>query len=100
MSATPRTINEYLDQVRAALEGADPAMVQDALYDAEEHLRSEMAEHPEMAEADLIAKIANSYGSPEDVAAIYRDTEVKVTQALRTPPPAPRRSLLGRFAIE
>ena len=97
MSATPRTINEYLEQVRDALEGADPAMVQDALYDAEEHLRSEMAEHPEMAEAELIAKIANSYGSPEDVAAIYRDTEVKVTRALRPPRPPARPGALGRF---
>jgi hypothetical protein len=34
--ALPRTIAEYLDQLRAALAGADPALVQDALYDAEE----------------------------------------------------------------
>ena len=40
----PRTIPEYLDQLRAALAGADPALVQDALYDAEEYLRSELAE--------------------------------------------------------
>ena len=32
---TPRTIPEYLEQLRAALGGADPALVQDALYDAE-----------------------------------------------------------------
>ena len=97
MSATPKTIHEYLDQVRAALEGADPAMVQDALYDAEEHLRSEMAENPSLSEAELVAKIANSYGSPEDVAAIYRDTEVKVTRALRPPRPPARPSAIGRF---
>ena len=94
---TPRTIEEYLTQVRAALGDADPALIQDALYDAEDHLRAELAEHPGVAEADVIAKVASTYGSPEEVAAIYRDTEVKVTQALRTPPPAQRRSLLGRF---
>ena len=45
MTATlPRTIPEYLEQLRAALAGADPALVQDALYDAEEYLRSELAE--------------------------------------------------------
>jgi len=32
----PTTIAQYLAQLRAALQGADPAMVQDALYDAEE----------------------------------------------------------------
>ena len=35
----PRSIPEYLDQLRAALAGADKALVQDALYDAEEYLR-------------------------------------------------------------
>ena len=28
----PRTIPDYLEQLRAALAGADPALVQDALY--------------------------------------------------------------------
>src|ERR1051325_2860228 len=43
---TPRTIAQYLEQLRAALAGADPALIQDALYDAEEHLRAELQEHP------------------------------------------------------
>ena len=43
-NALPTTIPEYLDQLRRALAGADPALVQDALYDAEEYLRSELAE--------------------------------------------------------
>ena len=66
----PRTIAEYLDQLRIALRGADPALIQDALYDAEDHLRSELAENPGVPEADVIAKVASSYGSPEEVAAI------------------------------
>ena len=96
-AATPKTIPDYLDQLRAALRGADPALVQDALYDAEEYLRSEMAANPAMAEADLIASVATSYGAPEEVADIYRDTEVQVTRALRTPPAPPRESATGRF---
>ena len=40
----PTTIPEYLEQLRAALRGADPAMVQDALYDAEEYLRAELSD--------------------------------------------------------
>lgn len=96
-AATPKTIPEYLEQLRAALRNADPALVQDALYDAEEYLRSELAANPGTDEASLLASIAGSYGDPAEVAAIYRDTEVQVAQALRTPPPPPRGSLLGAF---
>lgn len=94
---TATTIADYLDQLRAALADADPALVQDALYDAEEYLRSELAENPGKSEAEVIAAVAGSYGAPEEVAEIYRETEVKVDRALRAPPPPPRQSLLGRF---
>jgi putative sensor protein/HAAS domain-containing protein len=93
----PTTIPDYLAQLRVALAGADPALVQDALYDAEEYLRSELAEHPDQSEAEVIAAVAGSYGAPEEVAGIYRDTEVKVQTALRAPPPPARTSALGRF---
>ncbi|WAC64677.1 sensor domain-containing protein [Pseudoxanthomonas sp. SL93] len=93
----PTTIPEYLDQLRAALAGADKAMVQDAVYDAEEYLRSELAENPGKSEAEVIASVAGSYGAPEEVAEIYRETEVTVTRALRPPVPPKRKSLLGRF---
>ena len=88
--ALPTTIPEYLDQLRAALSGADLAMIQDALYDAEEYLRSELAEQPGKSEAEVIAGVAGSYGAPEEVAEIYRETEVTVNRALRTPRPAAR----------
>src|SRR5262249_1046020 len=51
-NSAPRSIDEYLKQLRAALEGEDPALIQDALYDAEEYLRAEVAAHPEKSEAD------------------------------------------------
>ncbi len=95
--APPSSIPDYLDRLRRALDGADPALVQDALYDAEEYLRSEMAENRGKSEAEVIAAVSGSYGAPDEVADIYRDTEVTVQTALRTPPPPPRRSLLGRF---
>ena len=97
MSSLPTTIPSYLEQLRTALDGADRALVQDALYDAEEYLRSELAEHPDKSEAEVIAAVASSYGAPEEVADIYRDTEVTVQIALRAPSPPRRRSRLGRF---
>jgi len=95
--ATPKTIGEYLEQLRSALRNADPAMAQDALYDAEEYLRSELAEHPEWDEATMLANVATSYGAPEEVAEIYRDQETQVENALRAPPAPVRRSVWGRF---
>ena len=97
VTPTPKTIPEYLEQLRAALAGADPALVQDALYDAEEYLRAELAEHPETSEAAMLAQVATSYGAPDEVADIYRVQETTVAKALRAPPPKPRTSLLGRF---
>jgi uncharacterized membrane protein len=96
-TALPTTIPEYLEHLRRSLAGADPALVQDALYDAEEYLRSELAENPGKSEAEVITSVASSYGAPDEVADIYRDTEAKVETALRAPPPRPRKSLAGRF---
>jgi uncharacterized membrane protein len=81
-SPAPRSIDEYLLALRAALSGADPALIQDALYDAEEHLRAEAAATGR-SEAELLEHIARTYGGPDEVAAAYRDTEAKVTAALQ-----------------
>ena len=93
----PTTIPAYLERLRRALDGCDPALAQDALYDAEDYLRSELAANPGKSEAEVIAAVAGSYGAPDEVADICRDTEVRVQTALRAPPPPPRKSLLGRF---
>lgn len=95
----PRSIDEYLKQLRAALAGEDPSLVQDALYDAEEYLRAEVAAHPDKSEADVLELIASTYGAPEEVAAAYRATEATVKAALKpaAPPPLARTSALGRF---
>ena len=93
----PTTIPAYLERLRRALDGCDPALAQDALYDAEDYLRSELAANPGKAEAEVIAAVAGSYGAPDEVAEIYRDTEARVQTALRAPPAPPRKSVLGRF---
>ena len=100
MSANaPRSIDDYLKQLREALAGEDRSLVQDALYDAEEYLRAEVAAHPGKSEADVLELIASTYGAPEEVAAAYRDNDAKVTAALKTPAPPKlaRSSGFGRF---
>lgn len=93
----PRTIEDYLKQLREALRGADPALVQDALYDAEEHLRAELYERPGRDEAAMLEHVVESYGAPDEVAEIYRDQEIRIQRAIRPPPPPKRRSAAGRF---
>ena len=96
-AATPRTVEEYLDLLRAELQGADRALVQDALYDAEEHLRAELAQHPDESDETMLGRIVASYGAPSEVADAYRSNETRVQAALRTPPPKPKHTTLGRF---
>src|ERR1700693_268529 len=95
----PRSIDQYLQALRAELAGEDAALIQDALYDAEEYLRAEVAAHPDKSESDVLELIASTYGAPEEVAAAYRDTEAKVKAALQTPAPrtAAHTSGLARF---
>jgi uncharacterized membrane protein len=97
--SAPRSIEDYLKQLRDALQGADPALIQDALYDAEEYLRAEVASHQGKSEADVLELIASTYGAPEEVAAAYKDTEAKVSAALRpvAPKSAQSPSALRRF---
>jgi uncharacterized membrane protein len=97
--SSPRSIDDYLQALRAALAGADPALIQDALYDAEEHLRAEAAANQGKSEAELLEHVARTYGAPDEVAAAYRDTEAKVSAALQPPVSTRVRSqtVLSRF---
>jgi uncharacterized membrane protein len=94
--SAPRSIDQYLGQLREELAGADSALIQDALYDAEEYLRAEVAAHPDKSESDVLELIASTYGAPDEVASAYRDTEVKVKAAMATPR-REAKSALGRF---
>ena len=95
--SAPRSVEQYLQQLKAALAGEDPALQQDALYDAEEYLRAEIGQHPGKSEADVLELIASTYGAPEEVADAYRTTEATVRKALAAAPRRPSRSAIGRF---
>jgi uncharacterized membrane protein len=95
--SAPRSVDQYLAQLKAALAGEDRALQQDALYDAEEYLRAEIAQHADKSEADVLELIASTYGAPDEVADAYRTTEATVRAALATPAPRRARTALGRF---
>lgn len=94
---TPMTIDEYLAQLREAMRDDDPALTQDALYDAEEYLRAELAQNAGRPTSEVLAEIFTSYGAPAEIAAAYRQTEHTVAAALRTPARRPARSALGEL---
>jgi hypothetical protein len=79
----PRSIDQYLKALAAALANEEPALRQDALSDAEEYLRAEVAQHPDKSEADVLEVIASTYGHPEEVADAYRVTEATVRKAMQ-----------------
>jgi len=79
------TVEGYLAELRTALTGADPALVQDALYDAEDNLRTALADTGGAATPEAVAAAIDAYGTPEEVAAAYRDAELTVAAALRKP---------------
>lgn len=86
MNAAPATVAEYLAALKRALAGVPPALIRDALSDAEDHLRSEIAQNPDKSEADVLAAVIENYGTPEEIAEEYRSME----QTLAGAGPFPR----------
>ena len=97
--SAPRSIDQYLKALREELAGEDAALIQDALYDAEEYLRAEVAAHPDKSEADVLELIASTYGAPDEVAGAYRDTEAKVKAAMTTPRKLPKSGAGAFFGV-
>lgn len=73
------SIEEYLDQLKMELKDSDPATVQDALADAEEHLRVALVnlkqDQPQMSEEEALDQVIEQYGSPDETASAYKEVE-------------------------
>jgi len=74
-NATPLNVEAYLEALKAALEGEPRAVIQDALSDAEEHLRAALQQFPEKSQEEVLAETIAAYGTPEEVAEEYRQLE-------------------------
>lgn len=79
-------IETYLDQLKRALSGCDPATVQDALSDAEEHLRTAMEQslrnRPDVAKDQALQTIIEQYGAPEEIASAYETIEARLVPSM------------------
>ena len=95
------SVEKYLEALKKEMRGIDRATVQDALTDAEEHLRTALEtarqEQPEMDAARLLPAIIEQYGTPEETAAAYAEVERRTPTALAAPVARKPRSGLGHF---
>lgn len=94
MSEPISTVREYFDRLAAAFAGTDPAVAQDATYDAQEFLAAEReamgaAAAEPGADAELVSRLTQRFGEPEEVVESYRATEAQVAAALAQPQPRP-----------
>lgn len=96
-----KSVEEYLALLRKELNGSDAAVIQDALADAEEHLRLALAQatsaSPGTPQADALTAIAEKYGSPQEVATAYRQMEARVPAGFGRTARAGRQPLPYRF---
>lgn len=72
-------IEDYLDRLRRELKGCDPALRQDALFDAEEYLRTALAESEELSESEAFRAVEERYGSAAETASAYREIEARLS---------------------
>jgi uncharacterized membrane protein len=82
-----QNVEEYLAELKKDLSGCDKATVQDALSDAEEYLRTALANAmtgSTVSETEALPRIIEKYGSPDEIAAAYRETESRTKPALAT----------------
>lgn len=96
-----KSVDEYLALLRKELDGSDAAVIQDALADAEEHLRTALAQaisgNPNTPQAEAFPAIAERYGSPPEIAAAYRQMEARVPAGFGRSAHVGHQSIFSRF---
>lgn len=90
-----KTVEEYLDALKKEMEGIDSATMQDALTDAEEHLRTALEVSGD--DENALATIIEDYGTPEETAAAYAEVERRTAPALAGSVPKKEPAGLGGF---
>jgi uncharacterized membrane protein len=95
------TVDGYLKKLKQELRGYDPALIQDALSDAEEFLRTALMsakeENPEISEKGALDTIIDKYGTPDEIASAYKEIESRIPPSLSTRVRQKDRSSLMKF---
>lgn len=81
------SIDDYLAALRQELRGADPAVIQDAVADASEHLTDAVSaarnEKPDFDRTRDFQAIVEAFGAPAEIARAYREIEQRVPVGFR-----------------
>lgn len=95
------SVEAYLVKLKEELAGCDPAIKQDALADTEEHLRNALEQVPgtekEVSEEEALIPIIEKYGSPEEIAAAYREIATLTKPALAERQTTVEKPFINRF---
>ena len=95
-----KSIDEYLDQLKTELKDSDSATVQDAMSDAEEHLRTALVtlkqDQPEMSEEEALGQVIEQYGAPDETASAYKAVE-RLTHPVLVSKNPKNQSVISRF---
>ena len=98
-----KSVEEYLEELKVGLQGSDAATVQDALADAEEHLRAALAslreKKPEMSEEEALNSVVEQYGSPSETASAYMEVERRTVPQLSRESPKTESALMSFFGV-
>jgi hypothetical protein len=97
-----KDVRDYLIKLKKELgEGTDRALVQDALSDAEAHIRTaleeELAQNPDTSESEILAPIIAKYGTPSEIAAAYQAIEPHIFPLREQQPRPDTRSFFWKF---
>lgn len=97
-----KNIQDYLAKLKKELgQSADSALIQDALSDAETHLRTaleeETSKNPKAPETKLLSPLIKKYGTPNEVAEAYLKMEPHVAPTPARSLHPDSRSFLGKF---
>lgn len=97
------SIEAYLAELEKELAGSDPAVIHDALADAEEHLRTALEHVLEKqeakSEAEALRSIIDSYGAPKEIASEYREAETLTGSAIAHRKPDRMIGVLGFLGV-
>jgi len=95
------SIDVYLESLKKELKGCDNATIQDALSDAEEHLRTAidkgLEESDKVVEADILLNVIDKYGTPDEIASAYRDIEERIRPAFARTQVSSNKSVFSKF---
>lgn len=97
----PDTVRSYLDALQRSLksQGCRPGLISDALADCEEHLNNEIATNPGKSEAEVLASVVETYGTPEEIAEEYKSMEATISGPFPKSEPSEEERRDGFFGV-